>query len=207
MKVYFDFFNTNEGKMATLKSYRVSNSYLCKLVCGLFPRLILNLKAVNLTNAFFIYPLKAIKKLLNEYIVSENFSARENWIPPFYARSDEESDLRLKLSDKSLADCIEALIGLYLIHLGVNGAKSFMQWLDFTISDKEGNANFLDQKKQELPDPLRIKFDGKTVSKLENKYAEFEKQIGYEFNNKAYIYQAFTHPSDVKNMHTSSYQK
>ena len=45
----------------------------------------------------------------------------------------------------------------------------------------------------------------KTV--LENKFAEFEKQIGYEFNNKAYIHQAFNYPSSVTKMYTSSHQK
>ena len=114
----------------------------------------------------------------------------------------------MKLSDKSLADCIEAFIGLYLIHLGVNGAKSFMQWLEFTISDKEGVSDFLSLNiSQRLPDPLLIKFDNTLSQKLESKYADFEKQIGYEFNNKVYLMQAFTHPSDIKNVYTSSYQK
>lgn len=185
MKVYYDFFTTNEGKMATLKSYRVSNSYLCKL---------------------------AMKKLLNSYIVSENFSAKDNWITPFYEYNNNEtpndSRFALKLSDKSLADCVEALIGLYLIHLGVNGAKSFIQWLDFTISDKEGKSNFLSQNiANTLPSPLLLKFETSLSQKLESKYSEFEKQIGYVFSNKVYLMQAFTHPSDIKNVHTSSYQK
>jgi dsRNA-specific ribonuclease len=109
--------------------------------------------------------------------VSENFNAKENWIPPFLSNLTDEPKLKVKLADKSLADCIEALIGVYLIHLGVNGAKSFIQWLDFTISDAEGKSNFLN-KKIELPSPLLIKFDSKFESKLENKYAMFEEQIG-----------------------------
>lgn len=142
--------------------------------------------------------------------MSENFSPKENWIVPFYCKEEEPeySRLHVKLSDKSLADSIEALIGLYLIHLGVNGAKSFMQWLDFTISDKEGKSNFLNFNKSKiLPDPLLIKFDPTLIQKLESKYSDFEKQIGYEFKNKFYLLQAFTHPSDIKNIHTSSYQK
>ena len=146
---------------------------------------------------------------MNEYLVSENFRPKENWIAPFYRMpTDEDTQFKLKLSDKSLADCIEALIGLYLIHLGVNGAKSFIQWLDFTISDKDGKANFLDLKiSSTLPDPLLIMFDTTLSQKLETKYCDFEKQLNYVFKNKIYLMQAFTHPSDIKNIHTSSYQK
>jgi dsRNA-specific ribonuclease len=92
--------------------------------------------------------LKAIQKHLNEYIVSENFSAKENWLPLFLSNLTDEPKLKVKLADKSLADCIEALIGVYLIHLGVNGAKSFIQWLDFTISDAEGRVEFFGPPKK-----------------------------------------------------------
>jgi len=127
---------------------------------------------------------------------------------PTEQEAEEDTRFKLKLSDKSLADCIEAFIGLYLIHLGVNGAKSFIQWLDFTISDKEGKANFLNQNiSGSLPDPLLIMFDSSLSQKLETKYSDFEKQINYVFKNKIYLMQAFTHPSDIKNIYTSSYQK
>jgi endoribonuclease Dicer len=120
----------------------------------------------------------------------------------------EDPRFTLKLSDKSLADCIEALIGLYLKHLGVNGAKSFIQWLDFVISDKDGKANFLNQNiSNSLPNPLQFQFDSTLSQKLDLKYADFEKQINYHFKNKIYLMQAFTHPSDIKNIYTSSYQK
>lgn len=178
LKIYHDFFKSNEGKMANLKSYRVSNRYLYKL---------------------------AAKKALNDYIVSENFNAKENWVAPYFSNQNNESKLKFNLSDKSIADCVEALIGVYLIQMGTYAAKSFIEWLDFEISDKAGKADFTGE--YELPDPLLSKIDQNLYKKLENKYADFEKRLGYTFKNKVYLYQAFTHPSDIKNISTSSYQK
>ena len=43
------------------------------------------------------------------------------------------------IPDKSIADCVEALIGAYLISSGAKGALRFMQWLgmDFLSPTKE----------------------------------------------------------------------
>jgi dsRNA-specific ribonuclease len=57
MKIYLQFTNTNEGNMAELKSHRVSNKYLYKL---------------------------ARNKNLNEFINSENFKPKINWILPVH---------------------------------------------------------------------------------------------------------------------------
>ena len=65
-----------------LKSQRVSNKYLYKL---------------------------ANEKRLYEYINTVNFQPRVNWVSPNY-KSRESSQIN-RLSDKTLADCVEALIG------------------------------------------------------------------------------------------------
>jgi endoribonuclease Dicer len=114
----------------------------------------------------------------------------------------------VKLSDKSLADCVEALIGCYLIHFGPDGAKLFLSWLGFKISDTEKcNTTFLstDETKNMLPDPLlAIMPDTIDMSPL----VHFSKNIlNYTFRNIVYLYQAFTHPSYTKNRYTASYQK
>lgn len=180
LKIYIEFFTTNEGKMATLKSQRVSNKYLYKL---------------------------AVKKKLNEFVVSQNFNYKENWIAPFFDTDKLKQDARgkVKLADKSLADCVEALIGVYLICLGTNAAKAFIQWLDFAVSDQLGNVKFSD--KVQLPDPIIGKYDDELTNQLKIRYANFEEEIGYEFKNIYYLLQAFTHPSDITNRSTSSYQK
>jgi dsRNA-specific ribonuclease len=176
LKIYIDFYKTNEGKMVSLKSARVSNRNLFEL---------------------------AIKKELNKYVVSKKFNRKENWLAPF-AKENETTSI-VKLSDKSLADCVEALIGVYLVSLGTDAAKAFIQWLEFIISNQLGKTNFFDQLT--LPNPnLTQQVDH--VDALKEKYETFQQEtLGYTFNNIFYLYQAFTHSSDVKNRCTSSYQK
>ena len=175
MKIYLQFTNTSEGNIACLKSQRVSNKYLYKL---------------------------AVSKNLNDYIISENFQPKVNWIIPNQLYTGDEI-FKFNLSDKSLADCVEALIGCYLIHSGPNSARAFIQWLDFKVSDQEGKADLIITEK--LPEPLLAPLpDSFNMSN----YEFFAKTIlNYEFKNIVYLYQAFTHPSYTKNRYTASYQK
>lgn len=39
------------------------------------------------------------------------------------------------ISDKSVADAVEALIGAHLTYLGPKGALKFMKWLDVKVLD------------------------------------------------------------------------
>lgn len=181
VKIYVEFFDKNEGKMAELKSMRVSNRYLYNLARG-----------ISLSN----------------YVVSKDFIPRENWIGPNMSieRFDKLNKLNF-LSDKSLADCVEGLIGLYLMKSGINVAKGFIESLDYVISDKTGKTEF--KNSYEFPDPLSR--SGKKVDDelkcIFRALAPLEQQLGYSFNNKVYLYQALTHPSYTNNTHTTSYQK
>ena len=206
VKIYMQFFGTNEGKMAGLKSLRVSNRNLYRL---------------------------ALAKRLNEYIVSENVNGYGHsgsgsaastlaLIQPFgFAVPVIDADTasaspaalalasgqKLKLSDKSLADCVEALIGVYLITMGYAAADSFIKWLGFKISEKDAGVLDFDRSVAP-PNPILVSCDVTSfLQTLALRYGRFETMLGYKFNNLTYLYQAFTHPSDMKNRYTSSYQK
>lgn len=88
MKIYLQFTQTNEGNMAELKSQRVSNKYLTQL---------------------------AIDKQLYRFINVQNFQPRLNWHAPNLKRpetvKEEENPFEFKTVNKTLADCVEALIG------------------------------------------------------------------------------------------------
>ncbi len=184
MKIYLKFTNTNEGNMAELKSQRVSNKYLFKL---------------------------AHSKQLYEYISYINFQPKVNWIGPNYNTfvddnikdKDNCQNFYHEMSDKTLADCVEALIGCYLIHSGQDGAKAIIQWLDFKISNQEGPADFL-KFDLTLPKPAYNAVHDKTTL---SRYIKFAEKFNYKFNDIMYLYQAFTHPSCTKNRCTASYQK
>lgn len=154
------------------------------------------LKSMRVSNRYLFELARA--KHLDDYIVGENYMQKENCLGPWSA----PARLAVKLADKSLADCVEALIGCYLIHLGVEAAKVFITWLDFVVTDTKGKADFLS--------PIVVKptpIVEEDMNKLANRYRCFEEDLGYVFKNKLYLYQAFTHPSDLYNTLTSSYQK
>ena len=181
--IYCQFKSTSEGKLTFLKSQRVSNRYLFKL---------------------------ASEKLLNDYVIGDGFRINDNWLPPNSKLKNDENSSKIEkyftnqtLSDKSLADCVEALLGVYLIKCGTGAARAFLTWLDFIISKNE-TTDFT--KLLELPNPLLTE-NNLDLKSLHNKFASFEKSIGYRFQNIIYLLQAFTHPSDMSNRHTGSYQR
>jgi hypothetical protein len=82
--------------------------------------------------------------------------------------------------DKSIADCVEALIGAYLIACGPQGALLFMTWLGLTVLPQgEDGCNLVEAK---LPIPASPMLDPSTfleVKHLLDGYDAFEELIGY----------------------------
>ena len=70
-------------------------------------------------------------KKLESYIIGEEFQSRRNWLPPNAINKQLETQM---LSDKSIADCVEALIGLYIIKCGEKSVRCLLKWLGFEIS-------------------------------------------------------------------------
>ncbi|KAK0417580.1 hypothetical protein QR680_013094 [Steinernema hermaphroditum] len=111
------------------------------------------------------------------------------------------------ISDKAIADSVEALIGAHLLELGPTAALRFMSWfglrviVDEPVSD-EPLLRFLD-----TPDnPHRSSQE--LCNYMERfQLSHVEETIGYTFREKAYLLQAFTHASYSKNRVTGCYQR
>ncbi|OTF77775.1 endoribonuclease Dicer-like protein [Euroglyphus maynei] len=87
-------------------------------------------------------------------MIASKFEPVDNWCPPSYQASDnveQESSENVKttsnkvpynlltqhsIPNKSIADCVEALIGTYLISSGSQGAIQFMDWLGLKVLPK-----------------------------------------------------------------------
>ncbi|RWS31367.1 endoribonuclease Dicer-like protein [Leptotrombidium deliense] len=122
------------------------------------------------------------------------------------------------IPDKSIADCVEALIGAYLISSGAKGAMLFMKWLGLKVMHDD-----IDVLNQDTGDPFwhwlpkpkspLIFDDLKAKDQLQRLYLgsgldRFEKEVlRYEFRDKAYLVQAFTHNSYCDNYVTDCYQR
>lgn len=138
------------------------------------------------------------------------------------------------IPDKSIADCVESLIGAYLISSGPKGALLFMMWLGLKVmpeqlSDLNSDPNdtvwhwlprvptplvlseelcALDVDSPEFPIRLQS-----TTEKLHRIFTGFgldvfERDVlGYQFKDKSYLVQAFTHNSYYDNVFTDCYQR
>lgn len=86
------------------------------------------------------------------------------------------------IPDKSIADCVEALIGAYLIACGPQGALLFMTWLGLTVlPQSENNANLVESKLPIPASPLLSPDYQLEVEHLLDGYDAFEELIGYRF--------------------------
>ena len=128
-------------------------------------------------------------------------------------------DFRL-VSDKSQADCIEAMIGCYLLRCGMEHSLNFMSRIGINLSSSSSLQEVMERQKSDqkviLHSPQRDGFcneearseRGKLMT-LQSKLGanEIEKIIGYTFKEKSFLLQAFTHPSYGDNRLTNSYEK
>lgn len=115
------------------------------------------------------------------------------------------------IPDKSIADCVEALIGAYLVACGPRATLLFMSWLGLEVLPHTGDLP-LDQKTPlygPLESPLvDSSLDAElSLNRLLSGYDAFEARINYRFRDRAYLLQAFTHASYHYNRLTDCYQR
>ncbi|XP_063372084.1 endoribonuclease Dcr-1 [Cydia amplana] len=119
----------HEGKLSHMRSKQVSNLNLYRL---------------------------GLRKRLGARMIASKFEPHDNWLPPCHkappaahAPVDSESGQEApppagcfipynlitqhSIPDKSIADCVEALIGAYLLECGPRGALLFMAWLGIRV--------------------------------------------------------------------------
>uniref|UniRef100_A0A8C7RHQ5 ribonuclease III n=1 Tax=Oncorhynchus mykiss TaxID=8022 RepID=A0A8C7RHQ5_ONCMY len=115
------------------------------------------------------------------------------------------------IADKSIADCVEALLGCYLTSCGERAIHHLS--LSSTSAEKGGVIEVvnLDLQYGWLKIPPRCIFDHPdaelTLNHLISGFENFERKISYTFQNKAYLLQAFTHASYHYNTITDCYQR
>lgn len=231
--LYSKYENIHEGKLSHLRSKQVSNLNLYRLgkkknlgecmiatkfdphdnwlpPCFYVPkeleealidsRMPPNYFSLPIMSAPRKMTLEEMCDLVREHRGNESVELDKNVIP--YNLVTQHS-----IPDKSVADCVEALIGAYLIECGPYGALLFMAWLGIRVlpCSEDGTYGKLDCPKSPLlrhvNDPegeLKILLDG---------YDKFEESIGYRFRDRSYLLQALTHASYSPNTLTDCYQR
>ncbi|KAI9556129.1 hypothetical protein GHT06_018703 [Daphnia sinensis] len=111
------------------------------------------------------------------------------------------------IPDKSIADCVEALIGAYLRACGPRGALLFMSWLGLKVLPvlDGGSYGYWTPPVSPLVDqPLHVHV---MLDHMLAGFDSFEEKICYKFNDRSYLLQAFSHASYYLNRLTDCYQR
>ncbi|CAF4306225.1 unnamed protein product, partial [Rotaria magnacalcarata] len=127
----------------------------------------------------------------------------QNWTPSYDRRTQH------LISDKSIADAVEALIGAYLIASGPKAALRFMAWLGIRIFPKLRLEDGTEMTGELPPLPSPVDYSNPSILSAVQSYDfdRFEQLIGYRFHQRAYLIQAFTHASYSYNTITDCYQR
>lgn len=113
------------------------------------------------------------------------------------------------ISDKSIADAMEALIGVHLLTLGPNPTLKVMNWMGLKVIQKDAITDVAAPLLRFIDTPAN---PNASINALNNLWQQFqfsrlEEKIGYRFKDRAYLVQAFTHASYSNNRVTGCYQR
>lgn len=109
------------------------------------------------------------------------------------------------VSDKVIADSVEAIIGTTLQNYGI--AKNFevLKFFGIINRNEENPSSVL--KEQLLHATLRANISSHEVDQFLINYDVLEKNLNYKFKDRAYLLSALTHPSYPTNRITGCYQQ
>ena len=209
--LYFKYPHSHESILTTRRMQVISNKNLCRVA-----------KSHRLQNII------CNSHFGNTTTESENYNHRTVWLPPGYSRTDDSGSIDdemglcfQEVQDKSLADCVEALIGVHLKTGGLNLALHFMQ--DFLGIDvcyrqiENGSSKVVSNslsKYSHYPkmgtamreDNEKNRSDVMSLYNR-NKMFNLEKMLKYTFQDKSHLVQAMTHLSYTANFVTGCYQQ
>ncbi|OJD27728.1 hypothetical protein ACJ73_00875 [Blastomyces percursus] len=141
----------------------------------------------------------AVETGLDKFILVDVFTGAK-WRPGYnkvHLESEEQGIPQREMSTKTLADVVEALIGAATIEGGETKTEKFLEiflpeirWMPF------------DDRIIALYDSVPEAYENTPTSWFQ----EIESLLGYNFNKKVFLVQAFTHPSSPGSA-TSSYQR
>ncbi|CAK9806078.1 Endoribonuclease Dicer [Anthophora quadrimaculata] len=226
--LYSQFPQYNEGHLTTLKGQLIGNRNLC--YCGIAKKIPGRMKVddfVPFSN--FVAPAYTVFRQLQEVLLDTKVSPNvlyEIQIPhneqlSGYISEDTKTMMQTKVlnweiaesqtgmehylgiqtvSDKSVADCVEALIGVYLRNGGIKNAAVLLKWFQILPNDVDINAILSST-------PINpIIGHARSIDSFMPWASDIEKKLGYKFKNRGFLLQAFTHPSYTANNVTECYQ-
>ncbi|XP_031624659.1 endoribonuclease Dicer-like [Contarinia nasturtii] len=111
-----------------------------------------------------------------------------------------------RLADKTIADCIEAILGACVKSIGVERTFKVLEWFEILPSDNKEDITKMLQHKLRSP-RTRTNISDHEVDYFLANHKKLEDSLGYTFKDRAYLLQALTHPSYPTNRVTGCYQQ
>ncbi len=110
------------------------------------------------------------------------------------------------MSDKTVADCVESILGACVVSLGIERSLPMLKMMGILPSDN--NRNYKLMLREPFAEP-RLKSDvtNRKINDLLLNCDKIETVLGYKFKDRAYLLQALTHPSFQNNRYTQCYQQ
>ena len=205
----------------------VSTVYLHSTLPDAMVSTVTNRRSTMISNTRLYYLAK--KNNIPNKMKATVFKARNMWLPPGYKLNDDKRGeieydqiTSQMIADKRLADCVEALIGAYILSGGIVAGLRFLEWLGFfknqhssksnTISSNSLPSNPLDilltssvlDDYLKSPDRKRQPAGGEEAKKLCAGLQKFDNL--WSFQDKYILVEAMTHISYTYNRVTNSYQ-
>lgn len=111
-----------------------------------------------------------------------------------------------RLADKTVADCVEAILGTCVVSLGIERSLPLLKMLGILPDDN--NRNYKLMLREPFAEPrLHSDVTNRKINDLLLNCDRIESDLGYKFNDRAYLLQALTHPSFQNNRYTECYQQ
>lgn len=125
-------------------------------------------------------------------------------LPDYYSQKFYLID-KQRVSDKSLADCVEAIIGACITRIGLH--RGFKLLNMFGIFP-DGDDDYTQMLSKTYGQPrLRSSIKDNEIDVYLINHSHLEANLGYTFKDRAYLLQALTHPSFPTNTLTGCYQQ
>lgn len=186
--LFYKYPERHEGFLTASKNLITNNRnlYYCGLKTGV-PGL---MKVFKFDQTNWLPPLITTSEILNFKPYHYSCPKITERKPKFHSYREQP------ISDKSIADCIEALLGVCCVSLGINESYKILQLFkilpDDDVLDNIGKYRSSVQQQSTIDNQVEIK--------------KCEQILGYRFQNKDYLLQALTHPSCISS-YIGCYQK
>ncbi|KAJ0183244.1 hypothetical protein K1T71_001220 [Dendrolimus kikuchii] len=109
------------------------------------------------------------------------------------------------VSDKTVADCVEAIIGTYLLNGGPLAAVKVLEW--FKIIPAKDNLAELLYKSADTPIAAKKATEEEINLILNYGRDDIERILNYKFKDMSLLLEAMSHPSYSRNRITRSYER